>query len=961
MRRPAYNRAAYQSRDFNVSKRFDLPFIFPTRGGAVGATMREHDWSASALGAPAAWPQSLQTIVRLMLDSKTPQFLAWGPDLCLLYNDAYLDILGDRHPRALGAPLHEAWADLWPDIEPLVRRTMGGEALRYENAPFTIRRNGKEEATWFTFSYTPVREADGAIHGFLCTLVETTSHVLLERQRQRQTERLYSLFEQAPSFMAVVTGPEHVYELANEAYLRFVGRRDLVGKALRNILPELAGQGYPEILDEVYRTGQPFIGQKLSVLLQRQPGGPMEQRFVDFVFQPMRDARGEVNGIFIEGYDVTDHQRTEERLQQSEQRAVEAARLASTERSRLKALLDAAPVGITFADTEGRIVMGNTENRRLWGDYPLSENVGEYVEWKGWWADQSERHGRRIAPHEWGLSRALRGEDVQNDIVEIEPFGMPGTRRTILLRASPVRNADGDIVSGVVAQMDISERVFSEAALRESEAKFRTITDAMPQMVWSTRPDGYHDFYNQRWYDFTGMPEGTTDGAGWNGMFHPDDQDRAWGRWQHCLATGEPYEIEYRLRHRSGQYRWVLGRALPIRDEGGRIMRWMGTCTDIHEHKLAQEALEASDRRKDEFLAMLAHELRNPLAPISAAAELLPMMPGADARMQQISDVIARQAQHMTGLVDDLLDVSRVTRGLVTLNKVEIDIKAVVAEAVEQARPLVESRGHALDTHLPPENACVSGDKKRLVQVLANLLSNAAKYTPNGGRIDLRLRVEAERVLLSVSDNGIGMSSELVQRAFELFAQGERTADRSQGGLGIGLALVKSLVELHDGTVEAYSEGAGKGSRFTVALPRIRHAEGRARPSGGKGVPQRAQTSRRVMVVDDNTDAADMLAMFLSAAGYDAAVEYHAATALERAAAFRPDVCLLDIGLPDIDGYALARRLRALPGMAGVKLVAVSGYGQQQDKDAALAAGFDHHLVKPVNTSQLIGLLERIS
>lgn len=943
-----------------MNKQFDLPRVLLAEGSCVGALMRSHDWSTSALGEPAAWPQSLQTIAQLMLDSKMPQFAAWGPQLCLLYNDAYLHVLGDKHPNALGAPFKEVWSDIWPDVEPLVIRALAGESLRYENTPFTLHRNGRNETAWFNFSYTPIREADGTVGGLHCALVETTDRVLLERQRQRQTERLYSLFEQTPSFMAVTTGPEHVYELANTAYLRFVGQRELVGKPVKAVFPELVGQGYIEILDKVYQTGEPFIGRKMTVQLQRQPDAPLDTIFIDFVFQPMRGPDSAINGIFIEGYDVTDHQLTEERLRDSEQRAIEAARLASTEQSRLNALLEAAPVGITFADTSGKIFLGNAENRRLWGDYPQSETVGEYEEWKGWWTDQTERHGRRIEPHEWGLARALRGEEVMNDLVDIEPFGLPDTRRTVLLRASPVRNVNGDIVGGVVAQMDITERVRGETALRESEAKFRTIADAMPQMVWSTLANGYHDYSNQRWYDFTGMPEGSTYGDAWHNMFHPEDQDHTWAVWRHSLKTGEPYEIEYRLRHRSGQYRWTLGRALPVRNDAGKIIRWMGTCTDIHEQKLARETLKESDRRKDEFLAMLAHELRNPLAPISAAAELLSMTSNADARIQHISDVIARQAHHMTELVDDLLDVSRVTRGLVTLQKEPVDIKTVAAEAIEQVRPLVESRGHALETHLPMENAFVLGDKKRLVQVLANLLSNAAKYTPNGGSINLHLQVDAERVTLCVRDNGIGMSPDLVQRAFELFAQGERTADRAQGGLGIGLALVKSLVELHDGAVKAHSDGLGTGSEFTVLLPRIVQADGRRYLEGKHASLVRSGGAYRVLLVDDNTDAADMLGMFLTATGYEVAVEYHPAKALEHAAVFQPHVCLLDIGLPDIDGYELARRLRALSDMEYVHLVAVSGYGQPQDKGSALAAGFEHHLVKPVSTTDLVNLLNGI-
>jgi PAS domain S-box-containing protein len=245
--------------------------------------------------------------------------------------------------------------------------------------------------------------------------------------------------------------------------------------------------------------------------------------------------------------------------------------------------------------------------------------------------------------------------------------------------------------------MDVSHQVKAEEALRESEAKFRIIANAMPQMVWSTRPDGYHDYYNQQWYDFTGAAEGSTDGKLWNGMFHPDDQDRAWERWHHSLATGETYEIQYRLRHRSGEYRWTLGRALPVRDASGRITRWMGTCTDIHSQKLSEVKLKGVDARKDEFLAMLAHELRNPLAPISSATGILMLANADEPRIKQTSQIISRQVKHMTNLVDDLLDVSRVTRGLIELEKTPLDFRRIVADACRNQRALFVYSGRFMN------------------------------------------------------------------------------------------------------------------------------------------------------------------------------------------------------------------------------------------------------------------------
>ncbi|WP_332876959.1 hybrid sensor histidine kinase/response regulator [Massilia sp. S19_KUP03_FR1] len=376
---------------------------------------------------------------------------------------------------------------------------------------------------------------------------------------------------------------------------------------------------------------------------------------------------------------------------------------------------------------------------------------------------------------------------------------------------------------------------------------------------------------------------------------------------------------------------------------------------------LAERELRAADQRKDEFLAMLAHELRNPLAPISTGAHLLKLLHSDNAQISQTCAIIARQVDHMTSLVDDLLDVSRVTRGLVSLSSQVLDLRSVVDDAAEQIRPLITARRHRVVIDVPPEPAPVSGDHKRLVQVVANLLGNATKYTPEGGRINLRLVADGAAYLLTISDDGIGMDAQLVKRVFDLFTQAERTPDRSQGGLGLGLALAKSLVELHGGSVNAHSDGLGHGSTFSVRLPRHSQTLNGAPPPGASEQAARrfshSATPLRILVVDDNVDAVHTLQLFLKAAGHNVEIAYCAGDALALAAVFKPDACLLDIGLPDFDGNELARRLRLLPETASATLVAMTGYGRQQDRDIASAAGFDHYLVKPVSTTQLSAVL----
>lgn len=1053
----------------------------------VESLLKDFAWSESPLKFPSEWPQALQYAVRFLLDSKTAIYIAWGPELRLLYNDAYAEILGDRHPYALGQPLHLVWPEVWTDIQPLVEGVLSGSSCKREDAHFRIRRENHNIDTWFTFSFTQLRDLAGDVHGFYCIVSENSEQVKLRLRRQNDSDRIYRLFERSSSFMAVLEGPDLRYSLANPAYFRLVGKRELLGRTIHEVFPEIRDQGYFDLFERVYTTGEPFAGTCLSVALDRSGTGDLETLYVDFVLEPIQDEHGRISGLLIEGYDVTGHVRAQERALHSEYLTHEATIAHEEARVRLEALLEAAPVGIAFADTQGKLTLVNAENRRIWGEHPMSEVVDEYDEWKGWWADGSPRHGDRIASHEWGMARALRGEEAISDVIEIEPFGMPGARRTLLLRAAPVRNSNGDIISAVIAQTDITDKVIGESALRESEERFRTIANAMPQMVWSTRPDGHHDYYNHQWYEFTGVLHGSTDGEGWNNMFHPEDQARAMRQWQHSLVTGDTYEIEYRLRHHTGGYRWVLGRALPVRNNIGKIVRWMGTCTDIHDQKMVQvavaeneerfraladnipqlawmadkdgeifwynnrwydytgestdqfdgfiserihhpdhyaevtrkftdciakeevwedtfplkqscgnfrwflsravpirdrfgrvsrwlgtstdvteqrqaaDSLRQMDKRKDEFLAMLAHELRNPLAPITTAANLLLATQPDAGRLQQISRVIARQAVHMTSLINDLLDVSRVTRGLIVLETAEIDLKCVIADAIEQAKPLIDARAHNLELKIPNEGSFVKGDQKRLVQALTNILNNAAKYTPPNGKIVVTLSVSPGVARITVEDNGVGMSKDTLAHAFDLFTQAQRTPDRAEGGLGIGLALVKSIIQLHGGSVQAFSEGLAKGCTFAITLPSVDII--RSADLDNEAVKQITDTSKplKVLVVDDNEDAAQTLASYLQLIGHEVWVEYSALGALARAQVVLPNVCLLDIGLPDMDGKELARRIRNNPELVAVKLAAVTGYGQQEERDAVIDAGIDAHFVKPLDISALNSWLNEVA
>ncbi|TMA72204.1 MAG: response regulator [Deltaproteobacteria bacterium] len=413
-----------------------------------------------------------------------------------------------------------------------------------------------------------------------------------------------------------------------------------------------------------------------------------------------------------------------------------------------------------------------------------------------------------------------------------------------------------------------------------------------------------------------------------------------------------------------GEVRWLSGKGQVLSDARGRAVRMLGVGMDISERKRLEgelrrraDELADADRRKDEFLAMLAHELRNPLAPLSNALHLLAQDAGDRARITEMAD---RQVRHLVRLVDDLLDVSRITQGKISLRKERVILADVVTRAMEMMREELEARGHQVTVSLPPRPVYLEADGARLAQIAGNLLSNAAKFTPTGGSIWLTAEALSDEVVVRVRDTGVGLAPELVPHVFDLFVQGEASLDRTRGGLGIGLTLVRRLVELHGGRVEARSAGVGQGSEFLVYLPTLGPPLTES-VAGAAPTPDRPPTrGLSVLLVEDSPDAAESLAMVLRTWGHDVQVALDAAAGLEVAERLAPDVIVSDVGLPGMDGYELARRLRAHPKFGRAVLIALSGYARDEDKRRALAAGFDHHFVKPPDLDALAELLGRV-
>lgn len=561
--------------------------------------------------------------------------------------------------------------------------------------------------------------------------------------------------------------------------------------------------------------------------------------------------------------------------------------------------------------------------------------------------------------------RAMLDDAVRNAIAGVARYDVEfrvvlpdGSARWLAGKGDVQRDSDGHPVAMAGVNLDVSARRFAELALRASEERFRTMADTAPAMLWVTDQRNHLEFISHGWCEYTGQSqaEARAGGIGWIQQVHADDRDAATEGFLQAAERQVPFELQYRLHRSDGVFRWALDAARPRFDAQGQWLGYIGSVIDIHEQKLALDALQEADRRKDEFLATLAHELRNPLAPIRNALHLLELVDGPT-QAERIREMLQRQVTHMVRLVDDLMEASRISRGKLDLQLETITLNDVLRDAVETSRPLVERSGHTLDVRMPDEPLWIRGDVVRLTQVFANLLNNAAKYTQDGGRIELIVDRRRDQAVVQVRDNGTGIAPEHLPRVFDMFAQLDSTASRRHGGLGIGLALAKRLAEMHGGRIEASSDGPGRGSVFTVHLP-LYSAKVRDEPAAA---PVISPPRERLLVVDDNKDAADSLGLLLGFLGAEARVEHSGEDALRACSEWQPTVALLDLGMPGMDGFEVARRLRADPSTANVKLVALTGWGQEQDRQRTKAVGFDHHLIKPVDMNVLQALLVSMS
>jgi PAS domain S-box-containing protein len=841
-----------------------------------------------------------------MLAATQPMFLAWGPERIVLYNDSYGVLCGAKHPAGQGMRFADLWSDIIDDVGPIMDRTYAGESIHMDDICFLMQdRNGYAEETHFSFSYLPVRDADGTVQGMFCTCAETSGKVINERRLAFQLR--------LGDALRGLSDPQAIKRLAaqmlvDELQVGQVGFCEVDGhlRILGNVavgdgsMPDYSGRR------DMFSYGRDTLMHELAT--------GHELVVADTATDP-RTRTTWLTGV----------------LRESALRAF--------------AIMPSTKAG----GLQGFLYLVHPEPRR--------------------WTPQDIETAQDVASRAWTA--------IERAVIEM---ALRTTRERLdaTLKAAEIAAWDYDIRRDVIQADAHLARFFGLA--HESLLKDAPL-------------------------------EAFIAGC------HPDDQEAVRKSFALAFADSDEWRSEHRIAQSAGGWRWVISRGQIERDAEGRPLFMHGVLVDISDRKHAEEALQEADRRKDEFLATLAHELRNPLAPIRSAARISSDPQATPEQLRWSHDVIERQVRHMSMLLDDLLDVSRITRSTLDIRREKVLLSSVVEDALETARPVIDARGHWLDLDLGPAPLQLTADPLRIAQAISNLLTNAAKYTDPGGRLALHAALDGDTLVLRVRDNGIGIAAASLSRIFDMFSQVESAIDRSEGGLGIGLSLVRGLIGLHGGTVEAHSQGLGHGSEFVVRLPGaslanadpapaagVPAAMGRPAPrTGAAPVPglrnhrpdgaasslppqaippqestvQNSQTpqsddgpdaapqGRRIVVADDNQDGAETLAALLELDGHEVRLAHDGPSAVDAVVDFAPDVAFLDIGMPGLNGYEVAQRLRAARvtvrgSTRPTLLVALTGWGGESDKQRAAQAGFDRHLTKPVDPDSIAELLAGI-
>ncbi len=817
-----------------------------------------------------------------------------------------------------------------------------GEAAAVGPADRTalIARDGTERPV--DHSAAPIRTKAGEVLGCVLVFRDVTERRRLDRENagRFRAARLLAAIVESSDDAIVSKCLDGIIQSWNAAAERLFGypAEQAVGRHISLIIPadRLAEE---DRIIETLKAGRRI--DHFETVRVRKDGRPV---LVSLTISPVRDESGRVVGASKIARDITGQRRAEERERQL---LVEAA----TANAKFRAFFDQGPLFAGVMALDGTLLEANRLSLEACG-YTKEQVLGRKFWDCPWWSPSPEL----VRAIRAATARAAAGETFR---LEMPYFVADGGQRAVDFVLLPIRDESGRVIFLAPTGSDITDRKRAEA----DRQKFVTLVENSTDFIGMCDLEGVPFFVNRAGLEMVGL--GRIEEARRTPVrefFFPEDQAKIVDEFFPSVLAKGHGETEVRFRHfRTGQARWMAYKVLTLTDPAGRPVALATVSQDVTERrrleddlrKLAADLSEA-DRRKDEFLATLAHELRNLLAPVRNAVQVIRLAPDPSAG-ERARTLMERQLQQMVRLVDDLLDVSRIGTGKLELRRERVPLSVVVNSAVETSRPLIEHLGHELTVTLPDEPVAVDADPTRLTQVLSNLLNNSAKYTDRGGHIWLTAERQGDDVVMSVRDTGIGIAADQLPRVFGMYSQVHSSLGRSQGGLGIGLTLVKRLVEMHGGRIEASSEGPGKGSEFVVRLPAAM-ASG-PETAGRTDEPPAPTSSLRILIVDDNRDAADSLAMLLRLMGNDTRTAYDGQQGLDVAGEFRPEVMLLDIGLPRLNGHEVCRRVREQSWGKEVVLIALTGRGQEEDRRRSDEAGFDHHMVKPADPQDLMKLL----